>query len=251
MRTCSYVKELNQMIEPIGQSAMGMFTFSGPLRQMAIRLALCNGLIVALLGSAMAQAVDKPLKLVAFGDSLTAGYQLPPPDSFPGQLERALKAKGHAVTIINAGVSGDTTAAGLERLQWSVPEGTDAVVLALGANDAMRGLDPGQAKANLDRMIQMFKVQGANVLLVGMYAPRSMGDAYVKSFDGLYAELAKKHDVPLYPFFLDGVALKPGLNLADGIHPNAKGVAVMVEKIMPSVEALIARTKAVKAAKKS
>jgi acyl-CoA thioesterase I len=230
---------------------MGMFTISGPLRQMAIGLALCNGLIVALFGSALAQPADKPLKLVAFGDSLTAGYQLPPSESFPGQLERALKAKGHAVTVINAGVSGDTTAAGLERLQWSMPEGADAVVLALGANDAMRGLDPGQAKTNLDRMIQMFKARGVNVLLVGMYAPRSMGEPYVKAFDGLYAELAKTHDVALYPFFLDGVALKPGLNLADGIHPNAKGVAVMVEKIMPSVEALIARTKTIKAAKKS
>jgi acyl-CoA thioesterase I len=229
---------------------MRPFKFSQSLLHMVLGLVLCNVSIVALLGSDAVQASDKPLKIVAFGDSLTAGYQLPPPDAFPAQLERALKGKGHEVVLVNAGVSGDTTAAGLERLQWSVPEGTDAVILALGANDALRGLDPVRAKANLDKMIEAFKTKGLQVLLAGIYAPRSMGEAYTKAFDGLYGELAKKHDVALYPFFLDGVAMTAGLNLSDGIHPNAKGVAVMVEKILPSVEALIARTKEKRAASK-
>ena len=143
--------------------------------------------------------------------------------SFPAQLERALKARGHAVEVINAGVSGDTTASGLERLRWAVPERIDAVILELGANDALRGLEPGAAKANLDKMITTLKAGGAEVLLAGMLAPRNLGEEYTRAFDAIYPELAKKHGLLLYPFFLDGVALDGKLNLGDGIHPNPQG----------------------------
>src|SRR5262249_34588995 len=146
-------------------------------------------------------------------------------DAFPAQLERALKARGHRVEVVNAGVSGDTTAAGLERFNWAVPEKTDAVILELGANDALRGLDPALAKANLDRIITAIKAGGAEVLLAGMVAPGNMGEDYRHAFNGIYPALAGKHGVLLYPFFLDGVALDVRLNLSDGMHPNPNGVA--------------------------
>jgi acyl-CoA thioesterase I len=177
------------------------------------------------------------------GDSLVAGFQLKASDAFPAQLERALKAKGHSVEVINSGVSGDTTAAGLERIKWAVPERTDAVILELGANDALRGLDPGRAKANLEKIITTLKGDGAEVLLAGMLAPRNMGETYASSFDRMYPELAKKHGLILYPFFLDGVALDSSLNLGDGIHPNPKGVAEIIKRILPAVEELIARVR--------
>ena len=144
------------------------------------------------------------------------------------------KAKGHAVEVINAGVSGDTTAGGLERVAWAVPERTDAVILELGANDALRGLDPGRAKANLEKIITTIKAGGAEVLLAGMLAPRNMGEDYVRRFNAIYPDLAKKHGLILYPFFLDGVALNGDLNLGDGIHPNPKGVAEITKRILPS-----------------
>jgi acyl-CoA thioesterase-1 len=210
---------------------------------MVFRVLLCNWLIAALAVAAVAQPAV-PLRIVVFGDSLVAGFQLKASDAFPAQLERALKAKGHAVEVINSGVSGDTTAAGLERIGWAVPQRTDAVILELGANDALRGLDPARAKANLERIITTLQGDGAEVLLAGMLAPRNMGERYARSFDGMYPELAKKHGLLLYPFFLEGVALDSRLNLGDGIHPNAKGVAEITRRILPAVEALIARVRA-------
>jgi acyl-CoA thioesterase-1 len=143
--------------------------------------------------------------------------------------------------VTNAGVSGDTTAAGLERFDWAVPPGTDAVILELGANDALRGQSPADAKANLDALIAKLKARNIAVLLAGMRAPKNWGEAYAREFDGMYAELAQKHDLILYPFFLDGVALDPSLNLDDGLHPNGKGVAEIVRRILPKVEDLLQR----------
>jgi acyl-CoA thioesterase-1 len=185
---------------------------------------------------------------VVLGDSLVAGFQLKESDAFPAQLQRALKSRGHQVEVINAGVSGDTTAAGLERLPWSVPDSTDALIVELGANDALLGLDPAQAKANLDEIVAGAKAGGTEVLLAGMLAPRNLGEAYTRQFDAIYPALASKHGVLLYPFFLDGVALDAKLNLSDGMHPNAKGVAEIVKRILPAVEQLIARVRARRAA---
>ncbi len=211
------------------------------LIKVVMALAIVNLGIVA---SAAAQAQDRPVKIVAFGDSLTAGYLLPPEDAFPSQLQAALKSKGHKVEVANAGVSGDTTAAGLERLDWAVPEGTDAVILELGANDGLRGLAPADARKNLDEIITRLKARNITVLLAGMRAPSNWGAQYARDFDGMFQDLADKHDLLLYPFFLEGVALDASLSLDDGLHPNAKGVAEVVRRIFPSVEELIARTRA-------
>lgn len=182
------------------------------------------------------QAAAEPVALVGFGDSLMAGYQLPAEDAFPVQMEKALRATGVEVSIANAGVSGDTTSGGLARLDWSVPDGTKGVILELGANDALRGIPPEQTEQNLDKMISGLKGRGIAVLLVGMLAPPNMGAAYGERFNGMYERLAEKHQVPLYPFFLDGVVTRADRQLEDGMHPNSKGVAVMVEKMLPSFQ---------------
>jgi acyl-CoA thioesterase I len=181
------------------------------------------------------------IRIVAYGDSLMAGFGVALPEAFPAQLERALLKKGYKVEVINAGVSGDTTAAALARFDWAVPDGVDAAIVELGANDALRGQDPAQAKQNLDTILTRLKSKSIEVLLAGIPAPRNWGDAYVKAFDGMFTELAQKHGTALYPFFLDGVALKANLSLPDGLHPNPQGIAVVVERIMPAVEALIAK----------
>lgn len=186
-----------------------------------------------------AVAQPRPVKLVAFGDSLTAGYQLPGDAAFPVVLEKRLKAAGIDVAIANAGVSGDTTAGGLARLDWSVPDGTDGVILELGANDALRGLDPARAEANLDAMLARLKARNIPVLLAGMLAPRNNGPDYVAAFDGMYRRLADKHGATLYPFFLEGQAGVAGLTLPDGIHPNRQGVEKIVEGIYPAVEKFV------------
>lgn len=182
----------------------------------------------------------KPFVIVAFGDSLTAGYMLGPDEGFVPQLQKALQAKGHAdVEVRNAGVSGDTTAGGLSRLDWSVGAETDAVILELGANDALRGIDPMLTRQNLEQMIRTLQARHIRVLLVGMLAPPNMGADYGKAFNLIYPDLAHDFDLDLYPFFLEGVAAQPSLTLADGMHPNAQGVALMVEGILPKVENLI------------
>jgi acyl-CoA thioesterase I len=215
---------------------------------MVLRVLLCNWLLLAAATTAYAAAPGQPLRIVVFGDSLVAGFQLKASDAFPAQLERALKARGHAVEVINAGVSGDTTAAGLARLRWSMPEKADAVILELGANDALRGLDPGRAKSNLEQIITALKGTGAEVLLAGMLAPPNMGQAYAQSFNAIYKDLAAKHGLILYPFFLDGIALDQRFNLSDGLHPNSKGVAEITQKILPTVEQLIERVRTRQAA---
>jgi acyl-CoA thioesterase-1 len=211
---------------------------------MVFRVLLCNWLFAAAVTSAFAQAPGPKVRIAVFGDSLSAGFHLKASDAFPAQLERSLKAQGQAVEVINASVSGDTTSSGLERLRWSLPERVDAVILELGANDALRGLDANRAKANLDKMITAIKSKGAEVLLAGMVSPRNLGEDYTQEFDAIYQDLAKKHGVLLYPFFLDGVALDTKLNLDDGLHPNPRGVAEITRRILPSVEQLIGRVRA-------
>jgi acyl-CoA thioesterase I len=179
--------------------------------------------------------------IVAFGDSLTAGYGVKPSESFPAQLQMALDAKGRKVTIVNAGVSGDTTSGGVERLDWALEPKPDAVILELGANDALRAIDPKVPRTNLDKMLATLKGKGIPVLIAGMKALRNLGPDYAKEFDGIYPDLAKKYDAQLYPFFLEGVALDPSFTQPDGLHPTAKGVAEIVKRILPDVEALLAR----------
>jgi len=186
-----------------------------------------------------AGATERPVKIVALGDSLVAGYELAANETFPVQLERALKARGLAVEVANAGVSGDTSVAGLARLDWSVPDGTDAVILELGANDALRGIDPGVTRAALDEIIGRLKARGIAVLLCGMLAPPNMGPEYAQAFNALYPNLAARHAVLFYPFFLDGVAADARLNQRDGMHPTAEGVAQIVQRILPQAEALV------------
>jgi len=188
---------------------------------------------------ACAQAAQT--KILAFGDSLFAGYGVADSDSFPMQLQRALKADGKDVAVVNAAVSGDTTADGLARLDWSLADKPDLVLLELGANDALRGLDPDRARANLDQILAKLKSANVPVLICGMIAPKNLGAAYGEKFDPMYRELAGKYQAPLYPFILDGVALDPALSQADGMHPNPQGVAVIVKRMLPSVERALPR----------
>jgi acyl-CoA thioesterase I len=183
------------------------------------------------------------LKLVVLGDSLSAGYQLAPSEGFPEQLQKTLDEQGHSVDVVNAGVSGDTTSGGLSRLDWSVGPDVDAVIVELGANDALRGISPEFTRKNLEDITRRLRERGVEVLLAGMLAPRNLGPDYGDAFDPIYAEIAKDHDALLYPFFLDGVALDPDLNLSDGMHPNADGIAVIVENILPKVKELLAKAK--------
>jgi acyl-CoA thioesterase-1 len=200
---------------------------------------------LALLGSepAFAQtsaAVDtRPIKMVVLGDSLSAGYGLAGNEAFPAKLQKALKAKGIEVDMINAGVSGDTSSGGRDRLDWSVPEGTQAVIVELGANDALRGTDPSVTRAALTDIVARLKARGIAVLLCGMLAPPNYGNDYAARFNSIYPELAKSSGVTLYPFFLDGVAADARLNQADGMHPTAEGIDVVVQKILPTVKAFL------------
>ncbi len=190
-------------------------------------------------GSTLAARAE-PVEIVGFGDSLMAGYQLDAGQSFPEKLESALRARGHDVAVANAGVSGDTTSGGLSRLDWSVPDGTDLVILELGANDMLRGVSPDITERNLEAMILRLKERGIAILLAGMVAAPNLGDDYGKAFNGIFPRLAERHGLILYPFFLDGVAADSALLLEDGMHPNAAGVDRMVEKAVPVVERALA-----------
>jgi acyl-CoA thioesterase-1 len=183
--------------------------------------------------------VTKPIKMVVLGDSLSAGLGLPAPAAFPARLQKALDAKGIAVDMINAGVSGDTSSGGRDRLDWSVPEGTGAVILELGANDALRGTDPAVTRAALSDILTRLKARKIAVLMCGMVAPPNYGSDYAARFNSIYPDLAKSFAVPLYPFFLEGVAANRKLNQADGLHPTAQGVDIIVNNILPTVQALV------------
>lgn len=205
-------------------------------------------LLLALLAAPPASASDE-LTIVALGDSLTAGYLLGPDEGFPEQLGRALAKAGHEnVKVVNAGVSGDTTSGGLARLDWAVGPGADAVIVELGANDALRAIDPGITRRNLDEIVSRLKARGLPILLAGMYAPPNLGRDYGDEFNPIFAELAEREGLVFYPFFLEGVAADPALNLGDGIHPTAEGVAIIVERILPEVEKLIERARAKRSA---
>ncbi|MBF9197422.1 arylesterase [Microvirga sp. BT290] len=212
---------------------------SGPFMTIIFACAVALAAMITPLPEAQAQG--QPIRLVALGDSLSAGYGLPQEAAFPVVLERVLKAKGYKVEITNAGVSGDTSSGGLDRLDWSVPDGTDGVIVELGANDMLRGLDPALTRKNLEAIIEQLKARNIPVMLAGMVASRNLGPDYVQKFDSLYPDIAKKHDLVLYPFFLDGVAGERSLNLPDGLHPTAKGVEIIVERILPTIEGFLAR----------
>jgi acyl-CoA thioesterase I len=190
-----------------------------------------------------AAAADRPVRIVALGDSLTAGYGLPADAAFPAKLEKALTAKGLAVEIANAGVSGDTASGGLARLDWSVPEGTDAVIVELGANDMLRGIDPGVTRQALEQIVRRLTDRRIAVLLAGMRAAPNLGPDYGRDFETIYSDLAARYDLLLYPFFLDGVAAEAKLNQGDGLHPTAAGVDAIVAGILPQAEALVARVR--------
>ncbi|MDP3897386.1 MAG: arylesterase [Mesorhizobium sp.] len=197
--------------------------------------AFCTAALV-LLAQPTAASADT-FRIVGFGDSLMAGYQLGPDEAFPQRLEAALKARGHDVSVANAGVSGDTSSGGLSRLDWSVPDGTDLVILELGANDMLRGLPPEITRKNLDAMIASLKARGIDVLLAGMLAAPNLGAEFASQFNSIFPDLAAKHGVALYPFFLDGVAADRAYLLEDGMHPNARGVQRMAERALPVIEA--------------
>jgi acyl-CoA thioesterase-1 len=211
------------------------------MRRRTILLGGLAGLAGMAVSRGAMAAADRPIRLVALGDSLTAGYGLPQAAAFPTVLEAALRARGKSVNIANAGVSGDTSAGGLDRLDWSVQDGTEGVILELGANDMLRGVDPAMTRKNLDTIISRLTARKIPVMLAGMYAARNLGADYVARFDAIYPDLAKQYGLVLYPFFLDGVAGQAKLALADGVHPTAEGVRIIVDRIVPTVESFLAR----------
>jgi acyl-CoA thioesterase-1 len=196
-------------------------------------------LLVLLLGllcvGVPAHAQNGPVKIAVLGDSLAAGYGVKPEQAFPIRLQEALKGQGRNVTVLNQGVSGDTSAGGLERLDWMLADKPDIVLVELGGNDALRGIDPKTTEKNLAAIVEKLKAAKVTVWLAGMMAPRNLGSDYVKEFDGLYKRIADKYEVPLYPFILDGVAQDPALNQGDGIHPNPKGAQVVADRLLPFV----------------
>ena len=201
-------------------------------------------LIAALFGQslfALPTQAAEPVRILAFGDSLTAGFGLSETDGFTAQLSTALAKMGRQAVVINGGVSGDTSAGGAQRIDWALTDKPQIVILELGANDALRGLDPGEMKANLQTIIAKAKASGAAVLIAGMLAPRNLGPDYVTAYDAVFPDLAKANALDLYPFFLDGVAAKPELNQADGLHPTAEGVAIIVARLLPSLTKMMDR----------
>jgi acyl-CoA thioesterase-1 len=209
----------------------------------ALMLAMALGTPAPAAERPVRPAAERPVRIVVLGDSLTAGLGLPADAAFPAKLEQALKAKGLAVEIVNAGVSGDTAAGGLARLDWSVPEGTDAVIVELGANDMLRGIDPKITRQALEEIVRRLGERRIAVLIAGMRAAPNLGADYGRDFEAIYAELAAKNGLLLYPFFLDGIAAEPKLNQRDGLHPTAAGVDAIVARILPKVETLVARVR--------
>ncbi|MCF6321877.1 MAG: arylesterase [Rhizobiaceae bacterium] len=216
--------------------------FNSIAREIVVRsvgwLVIVFGIWAAMISVAQS---EQPKTIVVLGDSLSAGFGLAQNEAFPEQLSLVLKEKGLNININNAGVSGDTNISGLARLDWSVGEGTHAVILQLGANDAMRGIPPQVTEKNLTTIVEKLQQRGIEVLLAGMKAPPNMGNVYVEEFDGLYPNLASKYNLVFYPFFLDGVAAEIELNQADRIHPTAKGIKLMVSRFLPSAITLIER----------
>lgn len=196
---------------------------------------------LVLIAAATLPSRAETLTILAFGDSLTAGYGLPADQAFPVKLEAALRARGHDVTIVNGGVSGDTAGDGLARLEWSLGEEIDAAIVAFGGNDVLRGLAPEQAEQALDKMLEILRGRGLPTLLAGMLAPPNLGAEYGAKFNGIFPRLAEKHGALLYPFFLDGVAANASLNQADGLHPTGQGVDLIVARMLPAVEELLAK----------
>ncbi len=203
---------------------------------MALALAVAMRLLAA-------AAADRPVRIVALGDSLTAGLGVPADQAFPAKLEQALRAKGLAVEVTNAGVSGDTASSGLARLDWSIPEGTDAVIVELGANDMLRGIDPKITRHALEGIVRRLADRRVAVLLAGMRAAPNLGPDFGRDFEAIYSELAARNDLLLYPFFLDGVAGEAELNQRDGLHPTVAGVDAIVARILPKVEELVSRVR--------
>jgi acyl-CoA thioesterase I len=199
--------------------------------------AVCVNAVVAivLMWLTAAQAGTQPIRILAFGASIMAGYGLDAADSLPVQLEQALRTHGVNATVINGGVSGDTSAGGLARLDWALADNPDLVIVDLGGNDALRAIDPKSTETNLDAIVTRLQAQKRGVLIAGMLAPPNLGKDYAAAFNALFPAVAARHQVPLYPFLLDGVVADPALNQADGIHPNAAGVKVIVERMLPSV----------------
>lgn len=220
---------------PVTPTPTGLRRFSP--RWVAVACLQVALLLVAL--SAARPAAAATTQIVVLGDSLVAGYGLAQEEAFPARLEAALKELGHDVAVANAGVSGDTSAAGLARLDWSVPDGTDIVIVELGANDALRGLPPEQTEANIDKIVGGLKERGIAVMVAGMLAPPNMGADYEARFNPVFARVAERHGAALYPFFLEGVAAVPELNQADAMHPNAAGVDKIVENFLPAMEVFL------------
>jgi acyl-CoA thioesterase I len=208
-----------------------------------VQTAVLAAVIVGVFLAGVARAADAPIKIVALGDSLTAGYNLPASAAFPVKLERALRAKGHVVEVANAGVSGDTASGGLARLDWSVPDGTAAVIVELGANDMLRGIDPKVTQRALEEIARRLTERRIVVLIAGMRAIPNLGIDFANGFETIYPEIASKYDALLYPFFLEGVAGDAKLNQRDGLHPTAAGIDVIVGGILPKAEELIARVR--------
>jgi acyl-CoA thioesterase-1 len=224
----SFVKAINAMVRTIQAGIAATVMVAGVI-------------LAGMMPGPGAAAMAAEARLMVLGDSLAAGYGLPPGQGFPEQLERDLRAAGREVSVQNAGVSGDTTAGGVARLDWSLADNPQAVIIVLGGNDMLRGLPPDAARANLETIITRLLARDIEVLLAGMMAPRNMGPAYVEAFDAIYPALAARHDIEFYPFFLEGVALDPALNLDDGLHPNEAGIAEISRRIMPAVDRLLAR----------
>ena len=212
------------------------------VRYVVAGLLVCTTLFAG--AAVSAAAADGPIRLLVLGDSLAAGYGLPAEDGFTAQLQEALQGSGHDVVVQNAGVSGDTTAGGWARLEWALADGADAVIVELGANDMLRGIDPGSARSNLSAILSTLEDRGIPTLIAGMRAPQNLGPTYVDAFEGMYPELARQYGALVYPFFLEGVAGQAWLNQEDGIHPNRTGVRHIVEGIMPSVLELLAQVEA-------